>query len=203
MSKLTGDAYKKYWRERMARGPHEASFGGAPQDTDPQATAFFEAIMRGLPEDVAFGKILEVGSGYGRMLKKLRGEFPSAALVGVELAEQAAVHSWRGENVQVVCADRVPFGSGPFDLAVTCTALQHMTDEVVFKEVCEGIERELAPSGWLVCLENVRPTTASHMRGCLPEDYMRAFKKIFWFGSFETIIWREEGHAVLVGRKGL
>ncbi len=202
-AKLTGDAYKKYWRERMAKGPHEASFGGAPQDTDPQAVAFFEGILRAIPGDLECGKILEVGSGYGRMLKKLRGKFPTAALVGVELSERAARDSWRDSNTQVICAERVLFGAGPFDLAVTCTALQHMTDEATFKEVCAGIERELVSGGWLVCLENVRSTTASHMRGCPPEDYMRAFKKIMWFGSFETIIWREECHAVLVGRKGL
>ena len=51
--RLTGESYRKYWRDRMAKGAAEASFGGHPEDVDPQAALFFGEILKRLPADFA------------------------------------------------------------------------------------------------------------------------------------------------------
>lgn len=111
-TRLTGEAYRKYWTDRMAKGAHEASFGGAKGDVDPQADAFFAAICKEIPEEFAPTWVLEIGSGYGRILKKLRWKFPMAALIGVELAEAAVKGSWSDENTKIFRGDRIPSSVG-------------------------------------------------------------------------------------------
>ncbi len=199
--RLAGQAYRSYWEKRMASGPAEASFGGHPEDVDPQADLFFNKILSSYPQTTSPIKILEFGSGYGRILKKVRKAWPGAHLVGVEMTEAASKASWRDEHTTILRGEKVPAEVREVDFAYTCTVLQHITDDDVFQKAAESIEQALAPGGFLTCLENVKVTPAAHLRSSGGvQGYMGAFRSIVWIGTVH-LLWRDEPHATFFGVK--
>jgi len=99
-----------------------------------------------------FKRACEVGCGYGRLVMTLT-EFADEA-VGFErepqLVEIARTLLPEVKIVQVQSLDKLP-DPGPFDLAMTVTVLQHLTDERA-QGVCAELKR-LAPKGHVLIIE--------------------------------------------------
>lgn len=94
----------------------------------------------------------EVGCGYGRIVMTLK-EFADEA-VGFE-REPQLVKIARAllpdvNIVQIESLDKLP-DPGPFDFAMTCTVLQHLTDEHA-RRVCAELKR-LVPNGHVLIIE--------------------------------------------------
>lgn len=100
-----------------------------------------------------FKRACEVGCGYGRLVMTLT-EFSDES-VGFErepqLVEIAKTLLPDVKIVNVESLDKLP-DPGPFDLAMTVTVLQHLTDEHA-KRVCAEIRRIVAPGGYALIIE--------------------------------------------------
>jgi SAM-dependent methyltransferase len=165
--KLTGKTYVDYWRTRMGAGAEQAAHGG--KAVEEQGDFYFAQMLPFLPE--AADQILEFGSGYGRMLKRLRTRFPGAFLIGV-------------------------------DLVITCTVLQHITDDDLLDAAALSLVRALRPGGAMVLLENVESPGAVHVRDMEVADYMRLFgDAVKWGVDIRDFEWMGELHALMSGVK--
>lgn len=112
-------------------------------------------------------RICEVGCGYGRMLWVLQEFAP--VVVGFEREPHLVAYA-QTEFPSTVCVEAVkelrdvPL-TEPYDLAMTFTVLQHLTDEDA-RAVC-GRLRALAPTGYVLLVEktDATPTTPEHDDG--------------------------------------
>jgi ubiquinone/menaquinone biosynthesis C-methylase UbiE len=112
-------------------------------------------------------RILDIGCGTGQLLRRARPCYPTAGLVGVDLAGQMiaaaiavtpaklAVRYVRGR------AEHLPFTQDVFDLAFATLSLRHWTNPAA--GIAE-ISRVLAPGGMLV-LADVFPSQRPRSAG--------------------------------------
>lgn len=195
-TKLSGDAYRAYWRNRMARGPEQAGWYDYSQaQTDEQAGAIWEFIRADL-EALKPDSVLEFGSGYGRMLARLRSIYPWAWLYGVDICAEAVKQSWRDDLTEIFTRD-IPPSVEP-DLVFTCTALQHVTDRDTFASVVWAFNDESGSGTHFGLFENVTQPAAKHVLGFSADDYMSYFPDVAW-NEPRILVLRNEPHAWMTG----
>lgn len=200
VDKLQGQAYLDYWQQRIARGPAECTAGGTEAEQEAQADAFAAPVRERLGH-LTPARVLEFGSGYGRMLKRWRAIWPGAELLGFELCQQAVENSWLDSRTWVHwTADLSLPDWQDLSVVITCTALQHVTDHDRFAVACVDLQNALAVDGHLVLIENVSCPGAPHVRDMSVGDYLRAFPQINWY-DVESIEWRGQEHAAMFGVK--
>ncbi|MFG3342210.1 class I SAM-dependent methyltransferase [Glycomyces sp. NPDC048151] len=106
-----------------------------------------------LPADL--GLVLDVGCGYGRYLKRLRADHPSAAVVGID-----AAHGMLAEvdpPIMVADAQAIPYPDGSVDAVLAMHMLYHVPD--IAKAVGE-FRRVLKPGGTLLVSTNTHDDMA-------------------------------------------
>lgn len=204
--KLEGEAYLNYWKERIARGPEQVGFGGSTLDeVEAQGDLYWSMIRRalsGVKGTSDWKHILEFGSGWGRMLKRARKVWPEANLYGVDLCPTAVKESWVDSKTTLHVGTELPAPLfDKMDLAFTCTVLQHVTDPGKMIEACVSLYQSLRQGGTLVLFENVEPVKAEHVLGVPAQVYMDQFPSIEWQEEFPIVKYKDERHAVMVGRK--
>jgi SAM-dependent methyltransferase len=115
------------------------------------------SIISGISGERAIGSACEVGCGYGRLTMVLE-EFAKKT-VGFE-REPHLVDIARSllPNIsfyQVDSLDKLSsLDSGPFDLVMTCTVLQHLTDKFCVSVLDEI--KKIAPAGYLLLIEKTK-----------------------------------------------
>lgn len=97
-----------------------------------------------LHRDHAPGHILDVGTGTGALLEQLQARYPSARLTGVDIALNMCLKSQQkmGAACQVVngAAEALPFRTATFDLAVSASVLQWVSDlPAALRELCRVV----------------------------------------------------------------
>lgn len=200
MDKLQGQDYLDYWQTRIARGPVECTAGGTETEQEAQAEAF-AAPVRARLGHLTPARVLEFGSGYGRMLKRWRALWPEARLLGVELSHDAIRAGWKDVGTDVYWSGDDPWGRiAIVDVVITCTALQHVTDESLFAQACGDLKTALMPGACLVLIENVSCPGVPHVRDMGVTDYLRAFPQIVW-QAVDWIEWHGQEHAAMFGVK--
>jgi SAM-dependent methyltransferase len=125
---------------------------------------------------LAAGRILDLGSGDGRLLALLRAERPESMGVAVDVSEpmlERARQRFAGAPVEFIrhdLAEPLP-DLGPFDSVVSSFAIHHVEDErkrSIYAEIFELLE----PSGIFANLEHVAsPTQRLHQRFYKALDY--------------------------------
>ena len=109
--------------------------------------AFWENVLDHVPRDAR--RILDLGTGDGRLLALLRMDGPGSA----RFADQASV-----EFVRHDLAEPMP-DLGSFDAVVSCLAIQHVHDTRKRTLYAEAFDR-LVPGGVFCNLEPVASPTA-------------------------------------------
>ena len=117
---------------------------------------------RALPQA---GAVLDVGCGTGQLLRAARPCYPTAELVGVDLARQmvatAMAATPSGLRIRYVQAraERLPFPDARFDLVFATMALRHWTDP---PGGMAEVARVLRPTGMLVLADIFRDGPRRH-----------------------------------------
>ncbi|MFH1386195.1 MAG: malonyl-ACP O-methyltransferase BioC [bacterium] len=88
--------------------------------------------------------ILDLGCGTGYLIGKMKGLFPGASMIGLDIAPgMVEVASNKHEGCQLGDGEALPFTDDAFDLVVSNASLQWMDAGKVFSEV----SRVLKPGG--------------------------------------------------------
>lgn len=180
------------------------------------------SLVSEVPADAL--RILDLGTGDGRLLALLLAHCPEATGVAVDFSpamiEKARARFDGSHRVRVIAHDLAdplsPLSLGPFDVVVSSLAIHHLIDARK-RRIYEEIRDILTPGGVFANLEHVSsPTVRLHARfleemGLRPEDEDRANKlldvetQLGWLRQlgFEDVdcIWKWRELALLVGRK--
>lgn len=134
--------------------PVVAEYAKAAEQYDEKWAFYVEATtretLRRMPMSPT-ARVLDVGCGTGELLKRLRAQYPNAALAGLDpVAEMLAVASTKlggRHDLRIGYADSLPWSSGSFDVVVSCNMFHYITHPV---RALQEMGRVLRPGGSLV-----------------------------------------------------
>ncbi len=127
--------------DRSAQGPAERPDGGSTTPTgntydkyastnpiEQKMMAGFMASLDKMLDGLAPRRILEIGVGEGHVMTRVRGRFPHASLVGLDLPDSELAGHWRRESLPCMFGDatRLPFADATFDLVMAIEVLEHV-----------------------------------------------------------------------------
>jgi len=89
-------------------------------------------VLRRIPADFVPSNILDIGCGTGRLLRRMHARWPSASLVGVDVAEgmlaQARARTPFAAFHQAP-AEHLPLENDSVDLVTSTTSFHHWSDQ--------------------------------------------------------------------------
>jgi SAM-dependent methyltransferase len=147
-------------------------------------------------------RVLDVGCGTGRLLRHARQCYPTAELVGVDLAGRmvAAASAVTSSKLAVryvhARAERMPFSDGVFDLVFATLSLRHWTNPPA--GIAE-VARVLTPNGVVVLADIFRSCrhrgSAVHMLRRRPTPSCRPSLTLCW----PPTAWRSSAASIPAG----
>lgn len=162
----------------------------------------YDLVARDL---LAYGtaeRILDVGTGPGRLLPALRKTFPNTDLVGVDISSAMLEQARRNlspleregrTEICVASANNLPFADASFDRVVSTASLHHWKDP---GRAISEVHRVLKDAGYALMYDLVRAmpqTIAKEVRG-----RFGGFRfALLWLHSFEEPFLSAEEMAVL------
>jgi len=110
---------------------------------------FYETVLSLAPEEELGFSILDVGSGQGLLLRKIKEKYPSSRIFGVEFSKELVTRSSRVQNVNCIMADalHIPLAEKSIDVAFCTEVIEHVNDPV---NLLKEIRVLLKPKGRLV-----------------------------------------------------
>ena len=134
-------------------------------------------------------RILDIGTGPGRLLYALRQTFPNAYLTGVDISpamvEQAlkvrTKHPDRNIDFQIAGADNLPFDNESFDIVVSTGSIHHWKKTA---QALDEIHRILKPGGRALLYDVVREMPREICQE-LRTQYGTFRMALLWLHSFE------------------
>jgi tRNA (cmo5U34)-methyltransferase len=189
-------------------------------DRVPQKTAGYSALVEEIPESV--DRVLDLGSGDGRLLDLVLRERPEARGVALDFSPfmlerlKARFNAEIGVDVVTHNLELPLRAIGTFDLVVSSFAIHHLTDERK-RQLYEEVWALLEPGGVFCNLEHVASASPyGHARflramGVTPADedpsnkLLDVHTQLAWLREigFEDVdcYWKWRELALLVGRK--
>ncbi len=167
-SKLTPNAARDYWRgvHSQTGDPLAAvCFPGKSRALDAcfdrvQSFAVLRAV-RGGRSSLQGQRVLEIGCGRGRWLRRLRRL--GAFVTGIDLSPEAvAACRTYGLDARVASADDIPSADGTFDLVISVTVLLQLTPDDQRRAASEMI-RVCTPGGRILLLEPTAADASPHV----------------------------------------
>jgi ubiquinone/menaquinone biosynthesis C-methylase UbiE len=155
----------------------------------------------------AAGRILDIGTGPGRLLIELRRVFPEATLVGVDISsamiEQAErnIHAHGcGRDIEVVVANanRLPYADESFDLVISTGSLHHWKDPI---NALAETYRVTKRGGRALMYDLVRKMPRA-VRDEVRTQFGAFRLALLWLHSFEEPFYSPEEMAELGGESG-
>jgi malonyl-CoA O-methyltransferase len=131
--------------------------------------------------------ILDIGTGTGALLEQFHVRYPSARLTGVDIALNMCLKSQ--EKMGAACtvvngaAEALPFKSGMFDLAVSASVLQWVSDlPAAIKEMCRVVR-----SGGDISIAFFCHGTLHELQRCFHDVTVGGSSKISRLHGFWTV----------------
>jgi 2-polyprenyl-3-methyl-5-hydroxy-6-metoxy-1,4-benzoquinol methylase len=127
-------------------------------------------------------RILEVGCGEGALCTELAPVYPSAELLGIDIAPEPG-RLFRGDRQRVIfrslpTAALVAEHPQPFDLVVLCDVLHHVPPPER-DELLRDARRLTAPGGLLVVKDWERQANLAHMLNYLSDRYLTGDRVVY------------------------
>lgn len=173
----------------IAKRSIAGAFGGAAETYDQYAMLQRHAadhLLRGIPSRVSPRRILDLGSGTGYCSHRLKGMFPGAEIVCLDISA-AMLRYARGKEggaeQRFVCGDAeaLPFPRGVFDLVISNLTIQWCQDYPrLFRELIR-VARPGAPCR----LSTFGPATLRELREAWRE--VDAFVHVNEFAAISTL----------------
>ena len=102
-------------------------------------------------------KILDVGSGYGRLAKKIIDKFPRASVYGIDVAQEyvSIFNETMGKKGEALLGDatELPFPDKYFDYVYVVTTYMYLTTKEEQEKAFSELFRVLKPGGKFVIIE--------------------------------------------------
>ncbi len=134
------------------------------------------------------GRLLDVGTGPGRLLEKLRLRAPGLALTGLDISEtmvrkarENLAHLSPPPEIVLGGASALPFPAGSFDVVVSTGSFHHWKDPV---GGLDDIHRVLAPGGQALIYDLVSDTPREVLSK-MAAEFGRLRVLLFWLHAFE------------------
>jgi len=150
----------------------------------------YDLVAQDVVKFCSAGKLLDIGTGPGRLLIGLHRLAPNLELVGVDISEAmvakakenlAAAGLSDAVKVQQAGAKQLPFEDNHFDIVVSSASLHHWKEP---KECLAEIRRVLKPGGVALLYDLVKDTPKEVLAECGAEfGKFRMF--LLWLHSFE------------------
>ncbi len=89
-------------------------------------------VLALLPANFAPSNIIDIGCGTGRLLRRMHARWPSAHLVGVDVAEGMLAKARQQTGYATfhqASAEQLPLEDGSVDLATTTASFHHWSDQ--------------------------------------------------------------------------
>jgi 2-polyprenyl-3-methyl-5-hydroxy-6-metoxy-1,4-benzoquinol methylase len=143
--------YRTDYRAQGTAGDAVAEAAEGPNSRSASQAAFVHDTFLGtgdVPQN-----IVDVGCGFGQLLRALHDRWPSAALYGLEIAEACSellrAHGIQARQVTLEQVEGNPFAPTEFDLLTCSHVLEHSSSPPKFLEQC----RQLLRCGGLAVFE--------------------------------------------------
>jgi len=112
-------------------------------------------VLRRVLGDIAAPVVLDVGCGTGRLLSRVRREFPHATLIGVDasaamIAEAAKKPALAGVRLEVASAAALPLDDASCDVVLSTISFHHWDDQ---EAGLRSVARVLQPGGHLLLVD--------------------------------------------------
>ena len=158
----------------------EALFSGAAGPMRRRALSLLAKAWKG--RDHRGAAIVDVACGSGSFLADLKGAFPRAGVIGLDLSRPYLDEARRRAGVAGVqaAAERLPFADASLD-AVTCVYLFHELPPKVRPAVAAELARVLKPGGLLAFADSVQAEDAPEVARLL-----EAFPALFHEPYYES-----------------
>lgn len=111
---------------------------------------FYETVLSLVPNDenTRFS-ILDLGSGQGLLLRRIRSKYPNSSVFGVDFSKELVYRASKKENVNCIMADvlHIPIAEKSMDYVFCTEVIEHVNDP---KMLLSEIRRLLKPTGKLI-----------------------------------------------------
>lgn len=110
---------------------------------------FYETALSLAPEEKLGFSVLDVGSGQGLLLRRIKTKYPNSSIFGVEFSKELVVRSSRVQGVNCIMADalHIPIAEKSIDVVFCTEVIEHVNDPLV---LLREIFTTLKPKGKLV-----------------------------------------------------
>ncbi len=157
----------------------------------------YDLLARDILRHISAGAVLDIGTGPGWLLLKLRERAPGLKLVGLDISpamvERARKNLGPEIEVRQGNAAGLPFEAAAFDAIVSTGSVHHWKEpEACFRE----IHRVLKPGGLALIYDLVSDTPKPALRQ-MAKDFGRLHMVLLWVHSFEEPFYAEESFRAL------
>jgi ubiquinone/menaquinone biosynthesis C-methylase UbiE len=192
---------KEYWDKRYAaqglKTVGHISFNEREFDVVTERSV---RLLWASAKGILSGRVLDLGCGWGRMSRELVGM--GCEVHGLDVADLAIEKAREivpSGTFGLFDGKTIPYPDGHFNGVLTWTVLQHVPDRDL-GILSQEIMRVLAPSGTLLCYENITPApSASHIWFRSQDQYHRLFEPLVFEAStaIEGMDGTREVHALM------
>jgi ubiquinone/menaquinone biosynthesis C-methylase UbiE len=162
----------------------------------------YARVARDIAQHCASGRLLDIGTGPGRLLLALQAEAPALQITGLDISaamaakarENLAAAGLAGQiEIQEGSADRLPFEPASFDVVVSTGSIHHWKASVAG---VDEVHRALKPGGWALLYDILSDTPAEVLRAARRE-FGRLRVLMLWLHAFEEPFYAHENFARL------
>jgi ubiquinone/menaquinone biosynthesis C-methylase UbiE len=157
----------------------------------------YELVMQDILNYCPQGRLLDVGTGPGRLLTMINKAAPDLELVGldassamVERARRHAADAGLSERIifEVGYARRMPFPDSSFDAVVSTASIHHWKDPVAG---LDEMHRVLKPGGYALLYDLVR-RMPKEVWNAAKHEFGGFWVTLLWLHAFEEPFYTEE-----------